>query len=339
MDTPVLNQATPATVRLIPQLGMDGGTVIVVIIKERFHLERRNQVARIGGAQVRLADEPWDEDKPETSSVKCPADVCLRKPSTDIVFAASAVGAHRVPATSLDVSLRVGPVETKLRVFGLRVWYKGIAGLALSPPQPFEELPLRWEYAYGGFDASVPEKPLEEPRNPVGRGVARDPSTLIHKAAPAIEDPADLISSHRSKPAPAGVGALGRHWEPRRSFAGTMDERWKKERMPLLPLDFDERYNQVAPRKLIAPSYLRGGEPVELQNLCEDGPLRFNLPRLVFFVGARTDDGLLEHRPALDTVLLEPNERRFELTWRAAIPSPKRSSRLRAVQVHEKAIL
>lgn len=339
MELPVLNQATAATVHLLPQLGMDGGTVIVAIIKQRFQVDQRGQVARVEGAQVRLADEPWDEDKPDKSSIKYPADACVRKPSTDVIVTGSAVAPAKRNATSLDVTVRVGALERRLRVFGLRVWYKGIAGLSLSPPQPFEELPLRWEYAYGGFDDSNPEKPLEEARNPVGRGIARDPSTLVHQPAPAIEDPADLISTHRSKPEPAGVGPLGRHWAPRRSYLGTMDERWRKERMPLPPLDFDERYNQVASPRLIAPGYLKGGEPVLLHNLCPDGPLSFHLPRLAFFVGARTDDGTTEHRPALDTVLLEPNERCFELTWRAAIPSPRPNRRLRAINVHEKMIL
>jgi hypothetical protein len=41
----------------------------------------------------------------------------------------------------------------------------------------------------------------------------------------------------------------------------------------------------------------------------------------------------------LDTVLLRPNERRFEMTWRSAIPLPTSARKLRYVQVHEKAIL
>jgi len=339
VELPDVNQATAATVRLLPQLGMDGGTVILAIIKQRFEVDPRGQVVRVEGAEVRLADEPWDEDKPEKSSVKFPADVCLYKPSTDVLVTGSAVGPGKRSAVSLDVKVKVGPVERNLRVFGLRVWYQGIAGLSLSPPQPFEELALRWEYAYGGFDDSNPEKPLEEARNPVGCGVARDPKALVHQPAPAIEDPADLISSHRSKPEPAGVGPLGRHWAPRRSFLGTMDERWKKERMPLPPLDFDPHHNQAAPPRLIAPAYLKGGEPVELHNVCVDGPLSFSLPRLAFVIGARTDDGTAEYRPALDTVLLEPNQRCFEMTWRAAIPSPRPIRRLRSIDVVEKTVL
>src|SRR5262249_22682173 len=104
---------------------MDGGSILVAIIKQRFHVDHRSQVARVGGAEVRLADQPWDEEKPDKSSVKFPADACIRKPGTDVIVTGSAVAPGKRKVTSLDVRVRVGPVERRLRVFGLRVWYKG----------------------------------------------------------------------------------------------------------------------------------------------------------------------------------------------------------------------
>jgi hypothetical protein len=336
MDAPPLRQGTSATVKAVPLLGMNGGPVAVVLVKQQFSYDLRGRCTRVdGGAEVQLADIPWDEDAPESSSVKLPSDVCLSKPSTDVVVVGSAVGRDRPSVQALDVIVRVGPVGKALRVFGPRVWYRGGTGLVPTKPERFEELPLRWEHAFGGFDASNPAKPLEEPRNPVGRGLARDPTELLHKPAPAIEDPRELITSHQSKPAPAGVGALGRHWAPRRSYGGTMDERWQRERMPLLPVDFDDRYNQVATPELIAPAPLRGGEVVELHNLCVEGSFRFELPTLHFFVGSHTARGLYEHRAQLDTVLLQPNDKLVDLTFRANVPLP-RGGLVRALQVHEK---
>jgi hypothetical protein len=166
--------------------------------------------------------------------------------------------------------------------------------------------------------------------------VVADPDTLLHKPGPQIEDPADLIRSIRSKPAPAGVGAIGPGFEPRARYAGTYDDRWERERMPLPPLDFDERHNQVAAPGLICSSYLRGGEAVTLVGLHPEGPLQFALPKLAFYVGSETANGRHEHRPVLDTVLLEPNERQFELTWRAIVPVPKRARDLSAITVYEK---
>jgi hypothetical protein len=237
------------------------------------------------------------------------------------------------------VLVRVGPVEKALRVFGPRVWRAGLTGLALTSPEPFERLDLRWELAYGGADFEEGQRPLEEARNPAGRGVARDPKKLAGLPGPQIEDPRDLIKSHRSHPAPAGVAAIGRHWLPRRSYLGTIDERWMEERMPLLPLDHDPRFNQVATPEMIAPRPLRGGEAVQVLNMNEEGPIGFELPWLAFSVSSHgAARAPVEHRPVLDTVLLEPNERLVELTWRAIVPLPRRARDLDFIQVVEKRV-
>jgi hypothetical protein len=338
MNVPDLNTRTDATVRLLPKFGLDGAPCYVVVIKQRFAVQPMGAVRREPGAKVRLVDEPWDPDVPE-SSIRYPSDACLRKPSTDVVVVGSAMAVNAQPVAELDVLVRVGPVSKQLKVFGLRVWFKGALGMTLTPPKPFQSVPLLWENAYGGMDTSNPKALAHEPRNPVGRGVVSDPDLLLHKPGPQIEDPADLIRNARSKPAPAGVGAIGPGVEPRLRYAGTHDDRWQKERMPLPPLDFDERHNQVAAPGLICPGYLGGGEPVALVGLSEDGPLEFELPKLAFYVGSETADGAQEHRPALDTVLLEPNERAFELTWRAIVPVPKRARELRSVTVYEKAFI
>jgi hypothetical protein len=333
MDAPPpLKKGTAAAVQVAPHFGMMGEVLGIVIIKELFAVDARQRVERLGGAEIRLTDEPWEPDKPETSSIKLPSDLCAFKQSTDVVIVGSAVAPDRARVRSLDVYARVGPVEKSLRVHGTRAFYLGARGLALSPPEPFEEVPLRWELAYGGSDFTDPKHPVEEPRNPVGRGVARNPRQLVNTAGPQIEDP-----DHPT--VPANTAPLGRHWEPRRRYVGTYDETWMRERMPLPPHDFDQRFNQVAPPDLVAPGHLRGGETVQLLNLNAAGGMQFDLPRLQFFVGARTDEGTTEHRPLLDTVVVLPNQRRVELTWRAAIPLPRQRAKLRFVQVHEKALL
>jgi hypothetical protein len=340
MKLPTLSKDSTVSLDVVPQLGRDGDMVWVIVMKQLFYVDRRDVVERIEGAKLRMADEMWDEDEAETSSVKYPADVCIRKPSTDVVVVGNAEGVYAPRVKQLDVLVRVGPVKKLLRVFGTRVWYKGLGSLGLSPPQPFETQPIRWEYAFGGFDDSHPEKPLKEPRNPVGRGIARDRASLVDQPGPSIEDPTDLITSEKSRPAPAGVGALGRHWMPRRQYVGTTDALWKKERMPLAPLDFDERYNQLASPDLITPAPLQGGEPVEVVNMCSEGALKFSLPRIAFHVGATYDDrSKKEYRTMLDTVLLLPSERRLELTWRTALLVPRPASKLRNVQLFEKTIL
>jgi len=337
MNLPPLKRATTATVEVVPQFGMDGAVLAVVIVKEGFTIDRHGRAHRTGDAAVHRADVPWDEDAPATSSIRFPCDVCVRKPATDVVVVGSAVSPYRARQTSLEVTVRVGAMERAVRVFGPRVWYRGAFGLALSEPAGFEEVPIRWELARGGADLRDPAHPLEEPRNPVGRGLVRDPDTLDGQAGPQIEDPADLIDNHRSHTAPAGLAAVGRHWLPRRQYAGTVDEFWLRERMPLPPADFDDRFNQVAAPGLTADGHLRGGEAVLVHNMGEQGPLAFELPRLHFFVGARLRGALHGEAPALDTVTLLPNARRVEMTWRAVIALPRRAADVDFLQVHEKA--
>ncbi len=338
MDLPPLRQDTDATVHTSHALERDGSVQVLVVIKQRFAVTVKGVVTRVSGAEVRPADELWDEGKPEASSLKHSSDLCLRKPATDIVVSGEAMARDKQPHTELDVLVRVGALERALRVIGPRVWYKGGLGLVPTKPAPFTSVPLKWELAFGGRDASG-AKLLEEPRNPVGVGIAADPATLVHKPLPNIEDPARLITSDKSRPPPAGLAPIMHHWAPRKAYAGTHDESWMRERMPLPPLDFDDRHNQIAPSELIYPAYLRGGEEVSLLNLCEQGALRFVLPRLSFFVGGLTEEGLTEYRTALDTLILEPNDLAFELVWRASVPVVGRAHELRAVQVHEREVL
>lgn len=336
MDVPDLFNATTATVAVVPRIAGDGRPLALVVIKERFYLAPNGRLSRMGDAEVRYTDEPWDPENPATSSTRRPADTCIHKPSTDVLVAGYAMLPGRRPVSSLDVLVEVGPVSRALRVTGPRVWYEGAAGLTLTEPEPFVEVPLQWELAWGGTDASdESQPPLEEARNPVGRGVARRADSLVHRAGPQIEDPAAPITEV-GRHEPWGVAPIARHWSPRRAWAGTMDAAWMRSRMPLPPLDLDPRFEQVATPPMVTPGYLRGGERVRLHHLCADGALEFELPRMQFSVLARRDDGDAPAAVVLDTVLLEPHERAVELTWRALVGLPRPARRLIEIRVDEK---
>ncbi len=133
------------------------------------------------------------------------------KVQTDVVVLGSAyaVGA---PRGSMDVGLRVGNRHKRVRVFGDRqaTWDAG-GRASFSSPEPFEEMPLTNDRAYGGCDARAPlpptPTPLDElalelqltadhpgvyPRNPFGCGYVLEaaPEPI---ALPNLEDPDDLL--------------------------------------------------------------------------------------------------------------------------------------------------
>jgi hypothetical protein len=118
---------------------------------------------------------------------------------------------------------------------------------------------------------------------------------------------------------PMAFGPLGRGWEPRWRLAGTYDQNWIDNTFPFLPPDFDENYYQSAPVDQQMP-YPLGGEPVSLQNLTPAGQTRFALPEIEVPVVIFYRNGTSAKQQAvIDTIVLEPDEGLFTLTWRTAI--------------------
>jgi len=175
-------------------------------------------------------------------------------------------------------------------------------------------------------------------RNPVGTGFALSESGIEGLRLPNIEYPDQLVTTWRDQPAPAALGPVCGHWQPRLGFAGTYDEAWQKDRFPLLPADFDDRHYQCAPADQQAPQFLVGGEPVALVHLTPGGQLQFELPRVVLGLETCFSDGvrLLHERPRLNTVILEPDIPRVSLVWHSALPCHPRVYKLLTTRIIEK---
>lgn len=218
--------------------------------------------------------------------------------------------------TRTQVTVRVGPLEKRAHVWGARVWYRSLVGLSASDPLSFESVPLQYEYSFGGGATS-----RYEARNPVGRGFYENAKDAIDKPLPSIEDPSSPVRGWSDRPMPCGFGPVARHWQPRLRLAGTYDAAWVEKRAPLWPLDFDERFLQTAPHGLQASPHLRGGEPVVLEGVSPEGPLAFALPAPRLLARCTFARRRERRSMTLDTVLLEPEERRVVLTWRATFPA------------------
>jgi hypothetical protein len=190
--------------------------------------------------------------------------------------------------------------------------------------------PLVYELAYGGTEESDGEV-LMDARNPVGTGVARNPRDLVGRAAPVLEHPKAPL--HTGRPAPAAFAPLHEGWEPRASFGGTYDEEWARSRAPVRPVDFDPRFFCSAPPELWSAQPLRGDELVEVLGAWPDGPWQFALPGYeprFALVNGSSSRALATH---LDTVLVDADHGRIELTWRTAVPAPRKLERLGRIQV------
>lgn len=329
---------TPFKAFALPAICHQDNHHVVVIVKGTFDIgdPAHGPLVVAEQAEINLADVYWGE--PGKFSLKYEADTAISKPGTDVAMIGKA-RSPRGPVRQLDVGLKVGSLSKVVRVFGNRYWEKTASGWSMTAPEPFETMPLAYEFAYGGTD------PWQEPggppdvdqRNPVGKGYAGAKS---HHATdriplPNIELPDQLITDIRQRPAPAGFGFIARNWQPRSLLMGTYDEAWEKQRNPLLPADFDPACYAAASAGLRADHYFTGGEAVTITNVSANGPMNFTLPDNRVKVVSYINQQRLEHDTVMDTVVINPRWNRVMLTWRVAIPCHWNLSMIEWIKVLE----
>lgn len=313
----------------VPMPDPAGREMVIAIVKATFDvLDDGRCVPAEHAAPIRMNDVPHNE-RDADGSLRYPTDVCIEKRGTDVIVVGEAVS--KVPVTSLDLAVKVRTVTVPLRVHGERVFYQGLTDIVIGPAAPFERKPVVYEKAYGGMSE---DRTVVELRNPAGVGVAKRKADLVDRPAPQIEHPARPHTSASDAHPPAGWGAIRTHWSPRRDHAGTFDEAWGETRLPLMPADFDVRHNNAAHPSLLFEDALVPGDEIAVLGMSLSGLFAFALPRLPVIMRARFDrSGTQVVRPAIDTVLVEPGARRFEVTMRQAFPQGRRKDVLREICV------
>ncbi|MFQ5503533.1 MAG: DUF2169 domain-containing protein [Planctomycetota bacterium] len=311
-----------------------GVDTLYVVVKGTFELGSRLSIAKVQLPPT-MADEYWGE--PGASSLKYASDMHLSKKATDVVLVGSAWAPTGKKVTELDVSLEVANKKKPVRVFGNRYFKRGFLGSSVSRPEPFESMPLVYERAFGGvheFDTQR-NKVLAESRNPVGAGFRgkRKSKELAGRPLPNLEDPACLVEKAGDKARPAAFGFVAPSWQPRLSYAGTYDEAWQKSRAPYLPKDFDPRFFNAAHPDLVCDGYLEGGEPVRIENASRNGLLEFTLPGCRLGIEVRIAGRSEKPEPKLETVLIEPDENRLSLVWRASLACDKQTLKVEQVTI------
>ena len=309
--TRILDNLTALTVGVFPMRDRHGYEVAVAIAKLSW------QVSPLGDAALTIPQPPLRLASVPTrvipwSSVQLPSDLVVEKPGTDVLVVGSAHPPAGTDADHHDVSVWVestrGALRKALRVYGPRHYTQGVLGIRPGVAQRVGITPIEYELAEGGVDESEPGRPLVDTKNPSGRGVAREPLSLLGQSAHQLEN---LTGA-----SPAGFGPIASSWSPRLERAGRYDEAWRRDRMPLSPVDFDPRHESVAHPELWSETPLDGTEPCELLGMTPSGAWRFKLPLYapLFEACVHGETRLLETH--LDTMLFLPEASRVELVWR-----------------------
>jgi hypothetical protein len=273
---------------------------------------------------VVVADVWYGE--PNVSSIRLDSDLAPFKPRTDVVVNATAFAPGGRALPSWETRVRVGDLDKRLRVTGPRAWVREGRNWTLEEPQAVLEVPMRYEYAFGGMYETNWGDSKVCLENPVGKGFVEGdvPDHFDRWPAPQIESLQDPVIELGKRYVPEGFGVIARSWQPRLGRAGKFDDEWQKTRWPELPLDFDFAFYNAAHDDLVVPGYLRGDEEVELEGLTPEGSLRFYLPGYKLGILLRYKDGSMAvARVLLDTVFLDAPEMKAYLTWRSVMPKGK----------------
>ncbi|KYF74444.1 hypothetical protein BE11_28460 [Sorangium cellulosum] len=235
-------------------------------------------------------------------------DMGMPKPRGELLISGRAYPrGGRAPACA--VRARLGAVDKTLYAIGDRTWRRG----APTDPEPFTEMPIVWERAFGGPGFAM---------NPVGKGaqpVETDTGEL--HPLPNIELPETLITSPTDQPAPGGFGPMDLMWPQRFARMGTYDQKWLKERFPGFAEDTDLGVFNAAPEDQWIQGFFRGDEPMVLENMHPERPvIEAALPGIATraFINRKGADGesFSEVPMRLETVHLFPHAERGVLLFR-----------------------
>jgi hypothetical protein len=304
-----------------------GRELLVVVVKGTFTIPPPGKDPQLAEEQVPLVEADAFTGEPGFSAPLVESEYAPRKPRCDVLLNGSAYAPRGKPVERVTVSLRVGSFSKSFDVVGGRLWMPSLLGISATQPEPFTKMSVSYDNAFGGLDDSHPDEKHHRTylANHAGAGYCRNPTpkSTEGRPLPNTEETGKPVKDPGRPYRPMAFGPVGRAWHPRLTFAGTYDDDWLENRFPFLPDDFDERYYQAAPEDQ-QTDYLQGGEEVELLNLTPEGRTLFRLPEIQVPVEfTRLEGGPETVAAALDTLFLEPDEKRFTLCWRAAIPLRK----------------
>lgn len=307
-----------------------GRELLVLVIKGTFRFPQAGDPPghfALHEAQLPLVMADTFTGRPGFSAPVYEVDFAPRKLYCDILLLGSAHAPQGRPATRAEVGMRVGNWTKRFDVVGPRHWEWRIGGVDATPSGVFVQQPISYDVAFGGTDLLHEDAAQHAAfmANPVGRGFHRHlrADWVEGTPLPATEASGQPVTQADGPYRPMAFGPVGRAWHPRAGLAGTYDDVWLEKHFPFLPPDFDDRYFQAAPPDQQVPLDQFDAGPVEvlLANLTPQGMTRFTIPHLVAPVHVFPKRGEREDLTArLDTVVIEPDEQRFTLTWRVARP-------------------
>ncbi len=206
--------------------------------------------------------EPMDLD-----GVQFPSELDYRRRNIDIIVMGKACAPCGKPTQYMGVMIRTGDIKYQIGVVGDRTWKSSLGNLIQTDPEPFVEMPLTNERAYGGT-VSMDGLEAMHPINPNGKGYYFSTDQAKGNPLPNLERPGQLIKLWSDRPTPACVLPIQGGMDVEENLE--LDERGA-------PIGIKERMFNIAVPELIATRE-QLGETLTLSGMHPDGDVVYPLP-------------------------------------------------------------
>lgn len=225
--------------------------ILAVITKKTYAFDFKGRCHAVEMTEGLAEDLEFYPDSPELMSQD--SDLYCVKPFTDVILQGKARNHSRT--REFTASLSINGRDAEFLVIGKRNVYLDSTGrIQFTPPEYVHEVPLRYDYAYGGKDLAAEEKleqppdeilrtlppdsdwkegnPFRYPRNPCGKGyiVEFKKSSLEQLELPNLEDPIERLTPDNlvlmrperwiNMPVPRCTDWVNPIWFPRLAYFG-----------------------------------------------------------------------------------------------------------------------
>ncbi len=273
-----------------------------------------------GGVDFSDAPMPIHGDPLETAFGTFHGDIFLRKEGADLCVLGRVFRTR--PVTEVEVRLRCGEVDNRLRVTGDRQWVElGDGSLVASAPQPFTEMDLSYARAFGGTAVSQGlQAPFSD--NPAGRGYHLERAEAVGAPLPNIE-PAEgpFMSAWDDHPPTVGWGPYPMNWGLRARSAVTVDPD-----LAAIGNISPSVFNNAHP-ELVLPA-IEPGTAITVEGVY-DQPFSVVIPRVMGNVHVQVGDEEFDAPTRIDGVHLWLDAGQMVITQRANFRYVRRDDEVR----------
>jgi hypothetical protein len=250
----------------------------------------------------------------------------MRKDGVDV----GVLGTVRLarPLRSAEVTVSIGSKKSTLIVYGDRRWVRSGTGLVASRPEPFQEMPLSYERAYGGKTIHDYEERTWMD-NPVGRGYYLSEEGAEGKPLANIESAAARPVRLWSDQAPvAGWGPYPFFWGLRACEAIKPSEPVDEPGLP----NISTRINNNAHPDLVVPVLPQDAD-IRISGLRSDATT-YTVPRLGLRLEVKTGDAVIAEPPIeIDGVFVWADLGHVTVTARARFQYPYNRGEIRSARL------